>query len=186
MVKRLKLLILGMFLFCLTGCAGQTQEKLDLGGLQNQAGDYQFGDLEWGSSKEATEAALGVTLEETLSSSEEFQAYMVSDVFRWQGKDAILFVEFEKEKLTAISFRFNSQEESDSTWQDLSEELLAAYGSVEPQVRNSESQELSMTMESESYLWEQNNVQHTILQLAKSTVNGEFKGITLTVSLVTK
>lgn len=161
MKKSLKLLILCTLTLILTGCSGWKKEiSIDM--LQNAAGDFQFGDVEWESSREEVETALDVTLEETVSVSEAYQIYMIPNVFNLMGLNANLICEFERDK------------------------LFEAYGSTEEVVQNSDSKELSRIMETENYLWEQNVNRYTALQLTKMSRNGEFERIQLYVSADTK
>lgn len=186
MKKSLKLFILCILTLIFTGCSGWKKEiSIDM--LQNAAGEFRFGDVEWESSREEVETALDVTFKETVSVSEVHQAYMISDVFNLKGHAANLICEFERDKLTTVSFLIYPEEDNrEAVWQEIQDELFEAYGSTEAVVQNSNSEELSLIMETETYLWEHNVNRHTALQLTKTNRNGESERIQLSVFLVTK
>ena len=187
MKKKLILCVVCILSFMLTGCGSQ-EEKLDLKKLCNANGDFQFADVEWGSSKKEVEAALDILLEEKITESEEFQAYLLRDWGSLKGQKVNLICEFKKDELSAVSFMICPEEqERDAIWADLSEELCVLYGDdAETAKYDNEEQKLKIKTESSSYLWERKGGRHTALELMKLKNNSAFKYMQISVYAVEK
>ena len=182
MLKTFKAIIIVLSVsFLLTGCQNRKKE-IQLESLCNTRGDYQYGKLEWESSPEQVEQMLGITLGDPAESS-NVKIYTVVDAFVLNQSKATLVCEFKEGKLATVSFLiFPMEEEREKVWTQTAEALKAEYGDKEAVIRTSESEELQIVTEDTYYLWENNQDQHTTLQLFKLVVNEEFKYIGLTVS----
>ncbi len=184
MKKWARLLCLCMSLMVLGGCAGQKAGSvMGLDGLCNEAGDFQYMDWAWDSSLEEVEDSLGVTLE-AMGSALEYDTYSALDAIEWNGEKGNLMCEFKDDKLTTVSILWQPDDNRDEFWTKLQEEAIACYGNVEKNTNNSTSEQLGITTESESLLWEKNESRHTALMIDKFSSNGEFKYIRLSVYVI--
>lgn len=88
------------------------------------------------------------------------------------------------ELVTTVSVLWQPEGDRDEFWEKLQEETIACYGSVEKETHTSTSEELNITTEGESLLWEKNESRHTALMIDKLSTNGDFKYIRLSVYVV--
>lgn len=186
MKRFFRMLVCGMMLTLLTGCSGNSKYEVNTGRLTNSAGEYQFHDLTWDSSVSEVEDLLGTTLE-SMGKVEEREEFQAEDAFRWAEAEGDFTCEFEKGKLNTVSILFKPKgEEQEKLWSEMQDELFALYGEVEADVRSSTSEELQITTESETYLWEGTGDKRTAMAITKLSVNGEFKYIALSVYVIPK
>lgn len=165
-----------------TGCAGGKELKMEE--LRNEANEFQYPSLDWGSSVEDVEAAFGVTLE-SMGTAQGREVYLASQAVCWNHVEADVICEFEEGKLDTISLTFQPDEaERNQFWESLEKELTETFGSTEKSIQESTSEELNITTQSESYLWEYEGTRHTALALNKFTGNGQFKYIQVSVYVV--
>lgn len=182
MKKIIKMLLCSMLLVLLTGCTGNGKYQVDAGKLKDSSGEYQFEDLAWGSSVSETEALLGTTLN-TGGKVEEREIFQAEKTFGWDDVEGNVICEFAEGALDTVSIMFRPEEE-EQFWSDLRDKLFSLYGEVEADVRSSTSEELKLTTESETYLWEASGERRTVLSLRKLSTNGEFKYIELSVYVI--
>lgn len=179
-----KVLALCLLAVIFTGCSGNDNFELNVEELHSGSNEFQFKNLAWESSPAEVETALGCTLE-SLGTVEDMQEYAVSEIFEWKEMEAELTCEFVQDKLDSVKFLFKPTEtECDELWEEMKDALFTVYGNVEAGVHASTSEELQITTERESYLWEKTGNRHTALELSKVSNNGEFKYIMLSVYII--
>ncbi len=184
MKKAVKMLLCSMLFVLLTGCSGGSKYEVDAERLKNSAGEYQFHDLVWGSSVSEAEEILGSTLT-TMGKVEEREVFQAEDAFVWSAVEGDFTCEFDQGTLDTVNILFKPKEEQqEQFWKSIREELFTLYGSVEADVRTGTSEELQITTESETYLWEATIDGHTAMTISKLSVNGEFKYIALSVYII--
>lgn len=177
--------ITGMISMLLTGCAeSEKLGNLEMSRLQNDAGAFQFYDLEWESSFGAAQDTLGITFGEP-DTAGGFQIYKAEDAYTWNNVSASITCEYKADKLYVVTLQFMPQEEErEAFWSALKGELFEQYGTVEGNIQTSASEQLNITTESENYLWKNPSDGDTMMSAYKFSVNGEFKYISLSVYMV--
>ncbi|MBQ8823543.1 MAG: hypothetical protein IJZ82_12945 [Lachnospiraceae bacterium] len=182
MKRFFRMVVYGIILSLLTGCSGNSKYEVDMERLKNTSGEYQFHDLAWDSDISRVENLLGCGLQSvgTVEGREEFRA---EEAFEWADVEGEFTCEFAQGKLDTVSILFKPEEEEE-VWKSICDELFAVYGAVEADVRTSTSEELQITTDSETYLWEAANERHTAMTISKLSVNGEFKYISLSLYVI--
>ena len=166
----------------MVGCAGREKAKsLELDRLQSDTGVFQFYDLEWESHPKMAQEILGIAFGQP-DTAGGFQIYRVENAYTWNKVAASITCEYKSDKLYTVTLIFKPEEiERDGFWSAITEELFNLYGTVEGNVQTSVSENLNITTESESYLWEDQSSGDTLMSVSKFSVNGEFKYIDLSV-----
>ncbi len=168
----------------MTGCAGGEKAiSLEMDRLQSSSGEFQFYDLGWESSPDTVQETLGIAFGQP-DTAGDFQIYSAENAYTWDNETASITCEYGSDRLYTVTLRFMPREsERDRFWSSLKEELFSLYGTVEESVQTGASENLNITSESENYLWEDPNSQETLLTLSRFSLNGEFKYISLSVSV---
>lgn len=183
------LILIAALLF--TGC-GRTP-VVNINHLQNDVGDYQYEELSWGCDKKAAEAALGITLDQTVNNSANLQSYMTTGAYSLNGLPAVVTCEFDTTGLCALTFRVTpTAKEIESYWDGLTAALTSRYGSVDPiylDTGSNASQGASKfvtpsTVQSETYLWDNSGTMHTALIIRKVSVNSKTPTVELSVYVI--
>lgn len=186
MRKYFRVFVAAIAVCCLTGCAAKNT-SIQAQMFSNQAGEFQFAEAKWECSKEALEESLGISLEEAVSATEEYQSYMVSDVFKWGDMKADFTCEFQNDKLHTISFLLRPEEgKEEMVWEEICNSFLEQYGQTEPTIRTSKPEMTQEVMETETYLWEKQGNHHTALLISKVTAAEDLKYIEIAVYTITK
>lgn len=179
-------LIISILLFLFTGC-GSSTPTVDLEHLQNEAGDYQYGNITWSSDKAAVEAALGVTFEQTLLDTDQAKSYATSaGACSWNGIPAAVTCEFDGAgNCTVVTFIFSpSADKAENFWTDITSELLSRYGSTDPIILDSNSGQLQAAIQNTTYLWENSGTMHTALSVSKTSRNNSSPSIYLSIYVI--
>ncbi len=184
MKKFVKMLLCGMVVTLLAGCSGDGKYEVDMKQLKNTVGEYQFQELAWDSSTSQVEELLDSTLE-SMGTAGKREAFLAENTFEWTDVEGDFTCEFEQGRLDSVSILFKPEEDGqEQFWKDIRKELFAIYGSVEADVRSSTSEEMQISTESETYLWEETVERRTAMTVSKLSVNGEFKYIALSVYVI--
>lgn len=184
MKKMWRVLVSSLIWVMLVGCGGSGKKEVVLAELKNTEGDFQFSQLAWESSFAEVEEALGCTLSD-MGGVGEVREYKAEEPFSWKGMEGTMLCEFAQDKLNTVSIHFTSEEAGqEAFWEDLKSELCALYGNVDENVQTSTAENLQITTESVSSLWEATGHRHTALSISKLSVNGQFRYIALNVYIV--
>lgn len=180
MKKIFQLTMITLLTALLAGCGASAHKQVILEKLRGEDEIFQYDNLAWGSSKEQTEKTLGVKLDETITSTEEYQAYLAEGSFTWNNVKGDLLCEFDQNGLNTVTFLFQPNEaDFEAFWSGLSEKLTSIYGDVEPKVV--ENAFLSTDLRTEAFTWDQEGSPHTVLSLSRYSSNGEQKYINISV-----
>lgn len=171
----------------LAGCSGSGKTaRLEMARLQSDTGAFQFYDLEWESDPYTTQDSLGITFGEP-DTAGEFQVYRTENAYTWNHVTASLTCEYESDKLYTVTLLFMPGEaEREGFWSALREELFHLYGTVEGNTQTSTSDQLNITTESESYLWQDQDSGNTLMSITNLSVNGKFKYIALRIYMLSE
>lgn len=173
-----------MIVVSLAGCSAEPAGyEINIENFRSQDGEFQFVPLEWGMSSGEVQEKFKVTWE-PLGEAGEQQIYMASEAFAWNKVKADCTCEFKEDKLVTISFMFKpSEAERESFWEELQKNMLKTYGDVDKVILESASGELNITTETECYNWLNEASQHTAMEIAKFSSNGQVKYYLLSVYL---
>lgn len=171
----------------LAGCAnGENTKSLEMNRLQSDTGAFQFYDLEWKSSPDTVQKALGIPFGQP-DTAGGVQIYGAENAYIWEGETASISCEYGADGLSTVTLLFMPEaSRRDSFWSAMKEELFRLYGTTEENIQTSTSEKLNITTESESYLWEAPGNEDTLMSVSSLSVNGEFKYIALVVYRMTK
>lgn len=171
----------------LAGCSGGGKTaKLELDRLQSNTGTFQFYDLAWESDPSTVQESLGITFGEP-DTAGVFQIYRSESAYTWNNVIASLTCEYESDKLYTVTLLFMPEEaEREGFWSALKEELFHLYGTVEANTQTSTSDQLNISTESESYLWQDQDNGNTLISITNLSVNGKFKYIALRIYVLSE
>lgn len=177
--------ITGIVSLFLAGCSGSGKSiSLELDRLQSDTGTFRFYDLAWESDPYTAQEALGITFGEP-DTAGGFQVYRKENAYTWNNVNASITCEYESDKLYTVTLLFMPGEtEREKFWQALKEELFHLYGTVDGNTQTSTSDQLNITTESESYLWQDQDSGSTLMSITNLSVNGKFKYIALKTDLM--
>lgn len=157
-----------------TTAAKDTLEDFDISSFRRSDGTYQFGDLEWGSSMEAVEQALGVEISQTVAFSDGGGYGDLNYCIKLLDKVSVgLMPVFDPDEgLSCLTFYFENvytAEELDSFYDDLNDICKAAFGEPD-EVKPEERESNGMTLKCETTFWyhEISPTEMTSFQLAKT------------------
>ncbi|MCM1064711.1 MAG: hypothetical protein NC420_09640 [Eubacterium sp.] len=169
--------------FILAGCGRTSAPEVNTAQLQNEAGDFQYTTIPWGTDRASTEAALGIPFDQGVANAASRQIYLATDAYTLMKLPATVYCEFDASGLCRISFRITPAEKDvQACWDVLTDALSSQYGSVDP-VINSVDPADPLSFWSETCLWERSDSLRTTLRAMRFSINGGPPSIELTLSV---
>lgn len=173
-----KIMLVLISMACL-GCGiseGNTDKNavFSLNELQNkdEAGEFQYKDIPFGSSSEKVVQQIPEELEKMEAENSSAVSFYSKESFDFYGCDAFLFLDFSEDKLESVKVQFELKE-GEEQFQEILNDLIDLYG--EPEVSGSEGELFT----SEIYSWGkgETRLQAILMETEStaSTVLGVFK-----------
>ena len=182
MSKKLNYFLRIILIFILMACigCGNAEENADknavfsLSELQNkdEAGEFQYKDIPFGSSSEEVTQQIPKELEKMEAENSSAVSFYSKESFEFYGCDAFLFLDFNEDKLESVKVQFELKE-GEEQFQKILDDLTELYG--EPEISGGEGEIFT----SEIYSWGKGTTRlQAILMKTESTesaVLGVFK-----------
>lgn len=178
--------ILIIWALFLTGCGSRTV-NVDMASLKNESGDFQYGNVSWESQKDDVEALMDISLDQSLRSTDQLKSYMTSErTYAWNGVPAAVTCEFDSAgHCTLVRFTFYPQAgKEDAFWEKLTGTLQAQYGTVDPVLQDSYSEQRQAGIRSETYLWQNTGTIHTALSAGKLEAGNHVSSIVMDIYVI--
>lgn len=168
-------ILLTLILFVNLGCGnatekGNTSAVFPLENLQTKDGEFQYKNVPFGSSSEEAMKQIPEKLEKMEGKDSSAVSYYSKDSFDFYGCDAVLFLDFYKDKLESTKIQFNLKE-GEEQFQKILTDLTDLYG--EPQTSGSEGESFT----SEVYSWGKDSTRLQAILLKKESTASAVIGI---------